>query len=129
MRKADILRTLPRLPRAVPFQPPDDRPFGMGSNYAADDASALKGYGVHCRVLTPRIQRQLGNVKVWGLLGQGWRDIFEEGEDGKPQRGFDLRKQARLDRLECVNAQEDFFYEFEGRLVTGSGGDPVYVFV
>ena len=129
MRKADIAKTLPRLAKPVPFQPPDERPFGMGDDYAADDASARKGYGAHCKVLTPQMQRKLGSKKVWMLTGQGWRDIFEEAEDGQPQRAYDLSKQARLGRLECVNVSEDCFYESEGRLVTGSGADPVYGFV
>lgn len=128
MRKSDIAKGLPTLTKPIPQQRRGiETGWGVKEPYKGEDYIARKAYGSHCKPLTLEIRRRLKGKKVWALTGQGWTDRIEEPGDKDPQ--YDLSKRSRMDWLECLDPSEDWLYEDGGRLVVGSGGDPVYVFV
>jgi len=104
------------------------------SSSETQDEFIKKIYGQHAKPLTVKRAKQLPlNQKICFLEGQEYDmiDMIEDGDNESGIRVHEITKKT-YDHEEGLRLQIDgdwYMYEAAGRMVTGSGADPVYVFV
>jgi hypothetical protein len=128
MTKPAIIASLPDIKRL-----PKDKEFGCWMCEERSTADVRRYYGPRATLLTVAIAKKLGPRKVQVLMGQNWSalDTADRRERASKLEALELlRFNAVTDELSVRQSGFSFkMYEYDGDLVTGSGADPVYVFL
>jgi hypothetical protein len=131
MTKAAIIATFPDIKRL-----PKDREFDCWTCEERLVADVRKYYGSRATLLTVALAKRLLPQTVQVLMGQKWSAMY------KADRSERVKNLETLELLRFNDETEELtvrsrgkwgstfeLYEYDGDLVSGSGADPVYVFL
>ena len=104
---------------------------------------AKRAFGKHLVILTPAVAKKLVGQNVHALTGQAWPEVALYSDDESNTGETEANRMSHIysilikafdrdDELTIMDWNMDLEYNaylFENRYVTGSGADPVFVFV
>jgi len=101
------------------------------SSSETQDEFIKKIYGQHAKPLTVKRAKQLPlNQKICFLEGQEYDMIEDIGDNESGIQVHEITKKTYdHEGLQLQIDGDWYMYEYKGKMVTGSGADPVYVFV